>query len=427
MSATSETIGLIGLGYVGMPLAAALAEHYRVIGFDISVKRVDELKAGRDHTGETTAGELANPNLSFTADIKDLADATFLIVAVPTPVTESLQPDVEPLRSSSELVGSILRKGMLVAYESTVYPGLTEEFCLPILEKTSGLKLGDFDLAYSPERVNPGDKQHTVRTVVKIVSGHNPAACERAAQVYEKATRAGVHRAANIKTAEAAKVIENVQRDLNIALMNELSKIFRLVGINTDEVLAAAGTKWNFHKYHPGLVGGHCIGVDPYYLTHRAIALGYHPEVILAGRRINDSMGQHVGEQVIRALNQADRLPRHARILVMGLTFKENVPDFRNTKAIDVVRYLQNYGTDVAVWEPMVSAEQLEKKFGVATMDYAHASELDAVVLINGHDVFRDIKLAELKAKMRTPILIDLKNFFNRKDALNLGFHYQSL
>jgi UDP-N-acetyl-D-glucosamine/UDP-N-acetyl-D-galactosamine dehydrogenase len=218
-----------------------------------------------------------------------------------------------------------------------------------------------------------------------------------------------------------------VQRDLNIALMNELSKIFRLVGINTDEVLAAAGTKWNFHKYHPGLVGGHCIGVDPYYLTHRAIALGYHPEVILAGRRINDSMGQHVGEQVIRALNQADRLPRHARILVMGLTFKENVPDFRNTKAIDVVRYLQNYGTDVAVWEPMVSAEQLEKKFGVTTMDYAHASELDAVVLINGHDVFRDVKLAELKAKMRTPILIDLKNFFHRQEALALGFHYQSL
>jgi UDP-N-acetyl-D-glucosamine/UDP-N-acetyl-D-galactosamine dehydrogenase len=427
MSNSNEIIGLIGLGYVGMPLAAALAEHYRVIGFDISAKRVDELKAGRDHTGETTAEELANPNLSFTTDIKDLADATFLIVAVPTPVTESLQPDVEPLRSSSELVGSILRKGMLVAYESTVYPGLTEEFCLPILEKASGLKLGDFDLAYSPERVNPGDKQHTVRTVVKIVSGHNPAACERAAQVYEKATRAGVHRAANIKTAEAAKVIENVQRDLNIALMNELSKIFRLVGINTDEVLAAAGTKWNFHKYHPGLVGGHCIGVDPYYLTHRAIALGYHPEVILAGRRINDSMGQHVGEQVIRALNQADRLPRHARILVMGLTFKENVPDFRNTKAIDVVRYLQNYGTDVAVWEPMVSAEQLEKKFGVTTMDYAHASELDAVVLINGHDVFRDVKLAELKAKMRTPILIDLKNFFHRQEALALGFHYQSL
>lgn len=423
----SEVIGVVGLGYVGMPLAAALAETYKVIGFDISARRIDELKSGKDHTGETTPEELANPNLSFTADVKDLATASFIIIAVPTPVTESLQPDVEPLRSSSELVGSILKKGMLVSYESTVYPGLTEDFCLPILEQKSGLKLGDFDLAYSPERVNPGDKHHTVRTVVKIVSGHNQRALDRAADVYSKATRAGVHRAANIKTAEAAKVIENVQRDLNIALMNELSKIFRLVGINTDEVLAAAGTKWNFHKYHPGLVGGHCIGVDPYYLTHRAIALGYHPEVILAGRRINDSMGQHVGEIVIRALNNADRLPRNAKILVLGLTFKENVPDFRNTKAIDVVRFLENYGADVAVYEPMVSAEALEKKFKVKTLDLAKAGQLDAVVLINGHDVFRDIKLDALKEKMRTPILVDIKNFFNREQAKSLGFHYKTL
>ena len=423
----SEVIGIVGLGYVGMPLAAALAETYKVIGFDISAKRIAELKSGKDHTGETTPEELANPNLAFTDDVKGLANATFIIIAVPTPVTESLQPDVEPLRSSSDLVGSILKKGMLVSYESTVYPGLTEDFCLPILEKRSGLKLGDFDLAYSPERVNPGDKHHTVRTVVKIVSGHNQRALDRAAEVYSKATRAGVHRAANIKTAEAAKVIENVQRDLNIALMNELSKIFRLVGINTDEVLAAAGTKWNFHKYHPGLVGGHCIGVDPYYLTHRAIALGYHPEVILAGRRINDSMGQHVGELVIRALNNADRLPRHAKILVLGLTFKENVPDFRNTKAIDVVRFLENYHTDVFVYEPMVDAASLEKKFKVKTMDLAHADQLDAVVLINGHDVFRSIKLDELKRKMRTPILVDIKNFFNREQAKAAGFHYTTL
>ncbi len=423
----NEIIGIVGLGYVGMPLAAALAETYKVIGFDISKRRIEELKAGKDHTGETSAGELANPNLSFTDDVKGLSEATFIIVAVPTPVTESLQPDVEPLRSSSELVGSILKKGMLVSYESTVYPGLTEEFCLPILEKVSGLQLGEFDLAYSPERVNPGDKHHTVRTVVKIVSGHNAQALERAATVYSKATRAGVHRATSIKTAEAAKVIENVQRDLNIALMNELSKIFRLVGIHTDEVLAAAGTKWNFHKYHPGLVGGHCIGVDPYYLTHRAIALGYHPEVILAGRRINDSMGQHVGELVIRALNNADRLPRKARILVLGLTFKENVPDFRNTKAIDVVRFLENYGTDVSVYEPMVSAASLEKKFNVKTMELDKAEQLDAVVLINGHDVFRSIKLEDLKKRMRTPILVDIKNFFDREKAIALGFHYSTL
>ncbi len=424
---TSEVIGLVGLGYVGMPLAAALAETYKVIGFDISQARIKELQSGKDHTGEVSPEELKNPNLSFTGDIQALKEATFIIIAVPTPVTESLQPDVEPLRSSSELVGSILGKGMLVSYESTVYPGLTEEYCLPILEKCSGLKLGEFDLAYSPERVNPGDKLHTVRTVVKIVSGHDGKACERAAEVYRKATKAGVHCASSIKTAEAAKVIENVQRDLNIALMNELSKIFALVGINTDEVLAAAGTKWNFHKYHPGLVGGHCIGVDPYYLTHRAIALGYHPEVILAGRRINDSMGEHVGDLVIRSLNMNDRLPRKARIWVLGLTFKENVPDMRNTKAIDVVRYLQKYHADVSVWEPMIGTEQINRKFSLKNESYEEVTDLDAVVLINGHDAFRSIKLEDLRKKMRTPVLVDIKNFFNRAEAKRIGFDYTTL
>jgi len=423
----NEIIGLVGLGYVGMPLAAALAESYKVIGFDISTSRIKELTEGRDHTGEVTAEELKNANLTFTSSIADLQHATFIIIAVPTPVTEALQPDVEPLRASSELVASILKKGMLVSYESTVYPGLTEEFCLPILEKKSGLKLGDFDLAYSPERVNPGDKHHTVRTVVKIVSGHNDAALQRAANVYRKATKAGVHCATSIKTAEAAKVIENVQRDLNIALMNELSKIFALIGINTDEVLAAAGTKWNFHKYHPGLVGGHCIGVDPYYLTHRAIALGYHPEVILAGRRINDSMGSHVGGLVIRALNQADRLPRKANILVLGLTFKENVPDVRNTKAIDVIHYLNGFHANVSVWEPMISPEIISRKFGVTSLTLADAHDLDAVILINGHDAFRSIDLKELRNKMRTPVLIDIKNFFNRTEAKSLGFDYITL
>jgi UDP-N-acetyl-D-galactosamine dehydrogenase len=423
----SETIGLVGLGYVGMPLAAALAESYNVIGFDISASRINELSEGRDHTGEVSPEELKNPSLSFTNRISDLKAATFIIVAVPTPVTESLQPDVEPLRSSSELVGSILSKGMLVSFESTVYPGLTEEFCLPILEKTSGLKLGDFDLAYSPERVNPGDKLHTVRTVVKIVSGHNESALNRAAEVYRKATKAGVHCAPSIKTAEAAKVIENVQRDLNIALMNELSKIFALIGIHTDEVLAAAGTKWNFHKYHPGLVGGHCIGVDPYYLTHRAIALGYQPEVILAGRRINDSMGNHVGGLVIRALNHCDRLPRNARIWVLGLTFKENVPDVRNTKAVDVIHYLNGFDADISVWEPMISPDMISRKFGIKTQTLDEVNELDAVILINGHDAFRSIDLKSLRAKMRTPVLIDIKNFFNRTEAKALGFEYITL
>jgi UDP-N-acetyl-D-galactosamine dehydrogenase len=425
--ATKEKIGLVGLGYVGMPLASALAEHFEVVGFDIKKARIDELKSGRDHTGEVSAEDLKNPRLTFTANIQDLKSCTFLIVAVPTPITNSREPDLEPLDSSSRAVGSILQKGMMVCYESTVYPGVTEDVCLPILEKTSGLKLGDFDLGYSPERVNPGDKEHTVRTVVKVVSGHSAAALERAAAVYSKATRAGVHKAPDIKTAEAAKVIENVQRDLNIALMNELSKIFARVGINTDDVLAAAGTKWNFHRYHPGLVGGHCIGVDPYYLTHRAMELGYHPEVILAGRRINDGMGAHVGELCVRELNAAGCLPRNARVWVLGLTFKENVPDFRNTRAVDVVKYLQGFGCDVVSWEPMGSPEQIQKYFGLKTVLPGDAKDLDAVVLINAHQPFKAIKLADLRKKMRTPVLVDAKNFFPRDEAKKLGFNYVSL
>jgi UDP-N-acetyl-D-galactosamine dehydrogenase len=316
---------------------------------------------------------------------------------------------------------------MMVCYESTVYPGVTEDVCLPILEKVSGLQLGDFDLGYSPERVNPGDKEHTVRTVVKIVSGHNLRALERAAAVYGKATRAGVHRAPDIKTAEAAKVIENVQRDLNIALMNELSKIFGRIGINTNEVLAAAGTKWNFHRYHPGLVGGHCIGVDPYYLTHRALQLGYHPEVILAGRRINDGMGAYVGELCVRQLVAAGTLPKNAKIWIMGLTFKENVPDFRNTRAVDVVAYLQGFGASVTAWEPMGTPAQIEKYFGLKTVTFDEAHDLDAVVLINAHSAFKGISLAALRKKMKTPVLVDVKNFFPRDEANAMGFSYASL
>ena len=424
---SAEKIGIIGLGYVGMPLASALAEHFEVVGFDIKAARIEELKSGKDHTGEVSAEELKNPRLLFTADIKGLSSCTFLIVAVPTPTTTSREPDLEPLENSSKAVGSILKKGMMVSYESTVYPGVTEDVCLPILEKVSGLKLGDFDLGYSPERVNPGDKEHTVRTVVKIVSGHNAQALDRAAAVYGKATKAGVHRAPDIKTAEAAKVIENVQRDLNIALMNELSKIFGRIGINTNEVLAAAGTKWNFHRYHPGLVGGHCIGVDPYYLTHRALQLGYHPEVILAGRRINDGMGSYVGELCVRELVAAGTLPKNANILILGMTFKENVPDFRNTRAVDVVAYLQGFGARVSAWEPMGTPAQIEKYFGLKTVTIEEARDLDAVILINAHDAFKGISLASLKKKMRTPVLVDVKNFFPRDEARKLGFCYASL
>jgi UDP-N-acetyl-D-glucosamine/UDP-N-acetyl-D-galactosamine dehydrogenase len=423
-----EIIGLVGLGYVGLPLALAFAEKSRVVGFDIQPARVKELRAGRDHTGEVDPTLLRTRNLTFTSDANALKQCTFVIVAVPTPINDAKQPDLTPLDESSKTVGRILRKGMMVCYESTVYPGVTEDFCLPILERESGLKLGEFDLGYSPERVNPGDKQHTVAGIVKVVSGHDGRALARAAAVYGAAIRAGIHRAPNIKTAEAAKVIENVQRDLNIALMNELSKIFARLGLNTNEVLTAASTKWNFHRYHPGLVGGHCIGVDPYYLTHRALELGYHPEVILAGRRINDGMGEYVGELTIRELLAAGRLPKDAHIWVLGLTFKENVPDFRNTRAVDVVKYLQGFGAKVSAWEPLVSAKQIKKQFGLNTLTPDQAKNLDAVVLINAHDAFREVvTLSFLTSRMRTRVVVDVKNFFSRNQAKKLGFRYVSL
>lgn len=422
-----EIIGLVGLGYVGLPLALAFSRKYKVVGYDAKASRINELKSGRDHTGETDTRELRHPNLAFTSNPQDLAACTFIIVAVPTPVNVAKEPDLEPLEKSSAAVGAILRKGMMVCYESTVYPGVTEDYCLPILEKESGLKLGDFDLGYSPERVNPGDKKHTVTSITKVVSGHDDAALRRCARVYGSVIKAGVHQARNIKTAEAAKVIENVQRDLNIALMNELSKIFSRMGIHTADVLAAAGTKWNFHKYHPGLVGGHCIGVDPYYLTHRALALGYHPEVILAGRRINDSMGAYVGELCVREMIAAGRLPKDAHVWVLGMTFKENVPDFRNTRAEDVVAYLKGFGCKVTTWEPMGTPEQMQKYFGLETTLPAQARNLDAIILINAHDAFRSLKLSALRRKLRTPVLIDVKNFFDRNEAQKSGFRYVSL
>ncbi|MBP7828875.1 MAG: nucleotide sugar dehydrogenase [Kiritimatiellae bacterium] len=422
-----EVIGVVGLGYVGLPLATAFATKFKVIGFDIKEARVKELRAGRDSTGEADPAHLKNPRLTFTSDPAALRRCTFIIVAVPTPIDESREPDLTPLESSSTAVGKILKKGMMVVYESTVYPGVTEEYCLPILERESGLKLGQFDLGYSPERVNPGDKQHSVSGIVKVVSGHNARALDRCAAAYGAVIAAGIHKAPNIMTAEAAKVIENVQRDLNIALMNELSKIFARMGLNTNEVLAASATKWNFHRYHPGLVGGHCIGVDPYYLTHRALQLGYHPEVILAGRRINDGMGDYVGELTIRELVHAGVLPRKARIWVLGMTFKENVPDFRNTRAVDVVAYLKKYGAQVYAWEPLVSAGQIKKEFGVDTLTFDRARNLDAVVLINAHDAFKSIALPALRKKMRTRVIVDVKNFFPRERARKLGFHYVSL
>lgn len=427
MAKQKEKIGIVGLGYVGLPLATTFATKFDVVGFDKSSPRVQELQAGKDHTGEVESRHLRNKHIVFTTNPADLKSCTFIIVAVPTPVNVANEPDLEPLESSSLTVGRILQRGMIVVYESTVYPGCTEQICLPILEKESGLKLGDFALGYSPERVNPGDKKHRVPTITKIVSGHDKAALNRVAAVYGSVIKAGVHRAPNIMTAEASKVIENVQRDLNIALMNELSKIFARVGIHTKDVLDAASTKWNFHRYHPGLVGGHCIGVDPYYLTHMAQRLGYHPEVILAGRRINDSMGAHVGEMVIRELIKSCVSINSAHVWILGITFKENVPDFRNTKAIDVINYLKGYGVRVSVWEPMGTPEFIKTKFGLETLDFAKAKDLDAVVLINAHDAFKSVKLPALRRKMRTPLIIDVKNFFPREEAVKAGFTYVSL
>lgn len=422
-----EIIGVVGLGYVGLPLAIAFSKKYKVIGFDAKPARIAELKSGGDHTGETKPADLRHRNLGFTDNPQDLAQCTFIVVAVPTPINQAKEPDLSPLVQSSTTVGRILKRGMMVVYESTVYPGVTEEICLPILEKESGLKLGDFQLGYSPERINPGDKKRTVTKIVKVVSGHDAKALDRCASVYGSIITAGVHRAANIKTAEAAKVIENVQRDLNIALMNELSKIFSRLGINTHEVIAASATKWNFHKYHPGLVGGHCIGVDPYYLTARALSLGYHPEVILAGRRINDSMGAYVGELCIREMVAAGRLPKNARVWVLGMTFKENVPDFRNTRAEDVVAYLRGFGCDVTTWEPMGTPGEIEDHFALKTTLPKQARDLDAVILINGHDAFRPLTLKALRKKCRTPVLVDVKSFYSEAEARRLGFRYVCL
>ena len=423
----TEKIGVVGLGYVGLPLAAAFARHVDVVGFDVSGERIAKLNQGIDENDEVGPGDLDTDRLTFTSTPEDLRSCTFLIVAVPSPINNSHEPDLDCLEKASATVGSILEKGMCVVFESTVYPGVTEDICLPIMERESGLRLGEFQLGYSPERVNPGDKERPITRIVKIVSGADEATLERVATVYEQAITAGVHRAPSIKTAEAAKVIENVQRDLNIALMNELSKIFARLELDTAAVLDAAATKWNFHRYHPGLVGGHCIGVDPYYLTHRALQLGYHPEVILSGRRINDNMGQYVGEMTVRSLNNAGRLPRGSRVWVLGLTFKENVPDMRNTRATDVVRYLQDFGADILVWEPLIQADVIRDRYGLETADFDSISDIDAVVLINGHDAFKTIHLDRLKTRMRTPVLIDIKQFFSRDEATALGFHYFSL
>jgi UDP-N-acetyl-D-galactosamine dehydrogenase len=419
-------VGVVGLGYVGLPLAVNFAKHLRVIGFDINPRRVANLQQGIDTTGETLGGDLKLPNITFTTDATQLRQCRYLIVAVPTPVNQANVPDLEPVISASRIVGQNLAKGSIVVYESTVYPGVTEDICIPVLEKESGLKFGDFKIGYSPERINPGDHEHTVDKIVKVVSGCDAETLDELAALYSLVAKSVFH-AANIKTAEAAKVIENIQRDLNIALMNELSLIFDRIGIHTDEVLAAAGTKWNFHKYHPGLVGGHCIGVDPYYLTYRAQELGFHPQVILAGRRVNDAMPIHVGEHVIKGLSRVGKPLKGATVLIMGLTFKENVPDIRNSKVHDTITYLQGFGITTIGCEPLLTAATVKKYFAIENVAFDDVQRVDAVLLANKHNVFRPITLDQLKAKMQPPVLVDIKNLFNRQTAEAAGFYYESL
>lgn len=430
-----EKLALVGLGYVGLPVAAAFAERgVDVIGFDINEKKISALKDGIDVTGEVSRERLKSlsSHLLLTHDLSALRDARFIIVAVPTPIDEHKTPDLRPLETASKMVGQNMAKGTCVVYESTVYPGVTEEFCLPILEQCSGLswKEGDFSIGYSPERINPGDREHTMDKVIKIVSGQNREVCGEIAEVYELVARAGVHRAENIKVAEAAKVIENTQRDLNIALMNELAIIFEKIGISTEAVLKAAGTKWNFLNFRPGLVGGHCIGVDPFYLTSKAEQLGYHPQVVLAGRRINDSMGTYIAQQTVKQMVKARKTVEGSRVLVLGLTFKEDVPDFRNSRVIDIIRELRTYGIRVVAHDPYYQ-EGSHSPSEVEHVALTDARDIDGIIAATPHRQFRELKPETLMQFCRSgngqAVLIDVKWIFDETEAKRAGFAYWRL
>jgi UDP-N-acetyl-D-glucosamine/UDP-N-acetyl-D-galactosamine dehydrogenase len=405
-------IGIIGLGYVGLPLAAYLARHFPVLGFDIDRARVAELSRGIDRTREVTEEEFARASrLTYSADVESLREANFYIVTVPTPVDQAKRPDLSALVSSSRVVGSVLGKGDVVVYESTVYPGATEEVCVPELQKASGLTFNrDFFAGYSPERINPGDKTHRLPAVVKVTSGSTPESADLVDAVYATVITAGTHRASSIRVAEAAKVIENIQRDVNIALVNELAMLFKELGLETREVLEAAGTKWNFLPFRPGLVGGHCIGVDPYYLTHKAEQIGFHPQMILAGRRINDSMASFVANDVIKTMLKRKQSIDRARILVMGFTFKENVPDTRNTKVVDLVRTLRDFVAEVVIYDPMADVELAEQEYGLILTNELPQGPFDAVILAVKHEPIAKMGEAGIKALLAPAGLIyDLK------------------
>lgn len=414
-------ISLVGLGYVGMPIAVAFARKVKVVGFDLNAEKIALYKSGVDPTKEVGDEVIKNTTVEFTADPSALKEAKFHIVAVPTPVNDDHTPDLSPVEGASRLLGQNLTKGSIVVFESTVYPGVTEDICVPILEKESGLKCGvDFKIGYSPERINPGDKVHRLETITKIVSGMDEETLDIVAKVYELVVEAGVHRAESIKVAEAAKVIENSQRDINIAFMNELSIIFNKMGIDTKAVLEAAGTKWNFLKFFPGLVGGHCIGVDPYYLTYKAEELGYHSQIILAGRRINDDMGKYVAENLVKNLIKADIPVKKAKVGILGFTFKENCPDTRNTKIIDIVRELNEYGIEPVIVDTTADSTEAERLYGVTLSEKEVLHNMDAVLIAVAHEEFADLTKEEISGyfnpQNETKVLLDIKGILNRKE-----------
>ena len=429
-----EVVSLVGLGYVGMPIAIEFAKRgVKVVGFDVNKAKIDTYKSGIDPTHEVGNEIIKNSTVEFTADETKLRKARFHIVAVPTPVNDNHTPDLSPVKGASEVLGRNLTKGSVVVFESTVYPGVTEDVCVPILERESGLKCGiDFKIGYSPERINPGDKVHRLSTITKIVSGMDDETLDTVAKVYEIVVDAGVHRAESIKVAEAAKVIENSQRDINIAFMNELSIIFNKMGIDTLSVLQAAGTKWNFLNFRPGLVGGHCIGVDPYYLTYKAEALGYHSQIILSGRRINDDMGKYVAEQLVKKLIAADIAVKGAKVAVLGFTFKENCPDTRNTKVIDIIKELKEYGISPLITDPVADAEEAERLYGIKFSDISEIKECDAVVLAVAHTEFASFTMDKLDSMYKDventkKVLVDIKGLLDRKEYESAGFSYWRL
>ena len=431
--AREEKISLVGLGYVGMPIAVAFAKKVDVIGFDLNKKKIELYQNGIDPTKEVGDEAIKATTVDFTADPARLKEAKFHIVAVPTPVNPDHTPDLTPVEGASRILGQNLTKGSIVVFESTVYPGVTEEVCVPILEKESGLQCGvDFKIGYSPERINPGDKVHRLETIVKIVSGMDAETLDTVAKVYELVVEAGVHRAQSIKVAEAAKVIENSQRDINIAFMNELSIIFNKMGIDTKAVLEAAGTKWNFLKFSPGLVGGHCIGVDPYYLTYKAEQMGYHSKIILSGRTINDDMGKYVAENIIKNLIRADISIKHAKVALFGFTFKENCPDTRNTRVIDIVNELKEYEVVPMVYDPVADQAEALREYGISFCELSEIKDVDCVIIAVGHEEFMKMSLSDFDTFFKNvpnskKVLVDIKGVLNRSEAEGLEYNYWRL